>query len=178
MLLIAFTIGLLVIVAGMKLLAQTQKENLGILYKYVSWFVVIMGFLSLICVGMHCIVNHCRNAEKCRMENRYGMDDGGYYNMHGCNDMMRCNHRMGGGNCMMMHGGCDGGMGNGSCDNMCNGGGCKDGQSCGSMGPNCRMNDGGNCNSMDCGNCPMKGGECPMTKNCPKCHKKDSLEKK
>lgn len=56
MLLIATSLSLLAIVAGMFLLAQTKKENLGNLFKYVSYFVVITGFLSLICIGTRCVM--------------------------------------------------------------------------------------------------------------------------
>ena len=153
MLLIAFTLALLVIVAGMKLMAQAQKESLGNLYKYVSWFVVVMGFLCLLCVGMHCAMrchrNHCE-----RMENRCEMHE-----HSGCNEMMHCNHGMMGG-CMMHNGGCnemmEGGncnMGNGNCNHM--GGDCKE-----KMESNCEMGD---------------GGSCPMMKDGKHCEEKDTV---
>jgi hypothetical protein len=48
MLLIATALALLVIYAGMKLMALTTKETLGTAYKVVSWFIVIMGFLLML----------------------------------------------------------------------------------------------------------------------------------
>jgi hypothetical protein len=46
--LIAFALALLVIAAGMKLLIHTKKELLGNFYKFVSWFVIAMGFLMFV----------------------------------------------------------------------------------------------------------------------------------
>lgn len=149
MLLIACTLALLVIVAGMKLMAQTQKDNLGNLYKYVSWFVVVMGFLCLLCVGMHCAMRCCHKHERmnrhCEMYMHEGCDGG----------MMNCNRGMMGG--CMMHQGCDEMMGNSNC-NMSG--------SCNNMG-NCKE-DMGSCNMGD-------GGTCPMMKDGKHCEEKDSV---
>jgi len=153
MLLIAFALALLVIVAGMKLLAQTQRESLGNLYKYVSWFVVVMGFLCLICVGMHCAMR-CHMRHMHRMDNRCEM-----YGHEGCGEMMHCNRGMTGG-CMMHQGGCDEMMNNGNC-NM--GGG-----SCNHMSGNCTEDMGSNCNMGD-------GGSCPMMKEGKHCEEKDTV---
>ena len=46
MILIAASFSLLVIVAGMFLLAKTQKDNLSNFFRYVAWFVIIVGFLN------------------------------------------------------------------------------------------------------------------------------------
>ena len=111
MLLIACALSLLAIAAGMMLLAQTKKENLGNLFKYVSWFIVIMGFLCIICIG-------CRSAMRCMMR--------GERSCHSRMLMMRgdgdgCYMGRGMGECGGM--GCQGGMMNG-CGMMMHGGGC------------------------------------------------------
>ena len=64
MLLIACSLALLVMYAGVKLLAQIQKESLGHLYKYFSWFIIIMGFLMLMCIGCFAIMRCCRFPEQ------------------------------------------------------------------------------------------------------------------
>jgi hypothetical protein len=107
MLLIASPLALLVIYAGMKLLAQTKKEALGNLHKYVSWFLVIMGFLLLFGISCACIVRCCHQGER-MMEQKCKMMEERNFN-GGC--------QMGGQMpCMMMYGhgrmmeGCCGGM--------------------------------------------------------------------
>lgn len=157
MLLCAFALSLLAIVAGMMLLAQTKKDNLGNLYKYVSWFVIIMAFLSILCIG-------AQSAMKCHRGERYMMrkecrmmdDDGCMMGHMGCQGMMGCQRGMMGG-CGMMHNGCCGGMMNGCSGNMgCNHdmGQCHEGM--------------GQCNG-DMGQCHEgkdddDGGSCPMMK--------------
>ena len=59
MLLIATSLSLIAIVAGMFLLAQTKKDNLGNLFKYVSYFVVVVGFLCLVCISTRCMMRGC-----------------------------------------------------------------------------------------------------------------------
>lgn len=68
---------LLVIIAGMFLLAKTQKENLSNLFKYVSYFVILVGFLNLFGGGAlfmakkcmkHCMnqsQGHCGKKDDC-----------------------------------------------------------------------------------------------------------------
>ncbi len=63
MILIAFTLSLLAIVAGMFLLAKTKSETLGKFFKFVSWFVIIMGFLCIVCLSMRCM-KHCCSREE------------------------------------------------------------------------------------------------------------------
>ncbi|HTA83979.1 MAG TPA: hypothetical protein VK783_13635 [Bacteroidia bacterium] len=157
MCIIAFTLGLLVIVAGMKLLAQTQKDNLSNLFKYVSWFVIVMGFLSLIGTGLHCAMNCCHRHEHRMMMRECRMMDNDCDEMQGCGNMMHCQHGMGmmrgDGGCMMHSGNC--GMG-GSCnmgnDNCNMGGGCcKEG-----MGSECHEGMSSSCPMMGGGHCDMK----------------------
>ena len=158
MIIVACTLlALLVIVAGMKLLAQTSKDNLGNLYKYVSWFVIVMGFLCLLCTGMHCAMKCCHRGHE-RMEERCMMMHGGCDEMRGgCNDMMY--HHGGMGGCMMHHECCNEMMSNGCSENM--GGSCKEGSECHEgMGSDCKMGD---------------GGSCPMMKGGGHCEEKDSV---
>ena len=76
MILIATSLSLLAIVAGMHLLAKTKKEDLGKFFKYVSYFVIVVGFLSIACIGargiMHCRYGrgHCGMQQGCE-----GMED-------------------------------------------------------------------------------------------------------
>lgn len=167
MLLIACALSLLAIAAGMMLLAQTKKENLGNLFKYVSWFIVIMGFLCIVCIGCRSAMRCCMRAQNCRNMKVMMMrdDDGnGCYMERGMREHggMGCERGMMGGCGMMMGGGCyrmgsccggereecENGMG--SChENM---GECKDGM--------------GGCTDGDSkcteGMSDAKGGSCPM----------------
>lgn len=59
MILIAASMSLLVIIAGMFLLAKTQKENLSNMFKYVSYFVIIVGFLNLFGGGAFFMAKKC-----------------------------------------------------------------------------------------------------------------------
>jgi hypothetical protein len=52
MLLIAVSLALLVVYAGVKLLIQAKKEILGNGYRFVAWLFIIAGFLTLACTGM------------------------------------------------------------------------------------------------------------------------------
>jgi hypothetical protein len=158
MIIVACTLlALLVIVSGMKLLAQTHKDNLGNVYKYVSWIVMIIGFLCLMCCGMHCAMKCCHHGDRCKMENRCDMDDddGGCYMMHH-------HHGMGGG--CMMHRGCCDGMGGGCCNDM--GGNCKEGSECHDGDSKCNMNmgDGGSCPMMKDGHCAKGDSACTNMK--------------
>jgi energy-coupling factor transporter transmembrane protein EcfT len=72
MILIVSSFSLLVIVAGMFLLAKTQKDNLSNFFKYVSYFVIIVGFLNLFAGGVHMILGHFY--KQCAME--YEMQHG------------------------------------------------------------------------------------------------------
>lgn len=80
--LIGVSLTLIAIVAGMLLLAKTLKDNLGNVYKAVSYFVIVtafLGFLAGVCCGL-CQFGHCGK--------------GGYGKMEKC-------QMMGGGGCMM-----------------------------------------------------------------------------
>lgn len=140
MILISLPIALIAIIFGAKLLAQSQKENLGGLYKFLSWFVIVVGILIVLCDFTHGCMRMCHRAG----------NDGMMYNhcmmMDRCDDgmMMSCPpmwmmHRRGSMNCCNGMMNCNDG---GSCDGMMN---CKDGSK------NSSCSDGG-----------MSGSSCPM----------------
>ena len=96
------SLALLAIVAGMYLLAKTKKEELGKLFKWVSYIVVICGFLCLACLlGQGIVHLSCRTGicgpERCH---GMGMMPGGPH----------CGMGMEGGMCAPMGGGCMKGM--------------------------------------------------------------------
>jgi hypothetical protein len=126
MILISFSIALIAIVFGAKLLAQSQKDNLGALYKYLSWFIIAMGFCVLMCDGARGLLKIAHRGEMRRemMMNRGddgGMGMGGGWMRHHRGDMNCCN------NC------CDG-MNDGSCNGNMS---CPDGGK--GMPANCPM---------------------------------------
>ncbi len=57
MLLVAASLSLLVIYSGLKLYAKSNTQNLGNLFKYFSYFIVLMGFVILFCVGAKGIIH-------------------------------------------------------------------------------------------------------------------------
>jgi len=72
MLLIACSLALLVMYAGVKLMAQIQKESLGKMYCYFSWFMIISGFLMIMCIGCFAVIRCCHYPEQ-MMEKKYKM---------------------------------------------------------------------------------------------------------
>ncbi len=80
MLLIACSLALLVMYAGVKLLAQIQKESLGKLYCYFSWFMIVSGFLMLLCIGCFAVIRCCHYPER-MMEEKYKMMNHSYMMM-------------------------------------------------------------------------------------------------
>lgn len=97
-------LALLVIVAGMFLLATTQKDNLGGFFKAVAYSVLVLGFITFIAsvgcalCGGACGPKDCDRPMNCSMQ------------QSSCMQMDRNN--CGGGGMMMMGGSCcrDGGM--------------------------------------------------------------------
>jgi hypothetical protein len=118
MLLIASSVTLLAIFAGVKLLIQTQKENLSTLYKCVSWFIIIMGFLILTCVMCQSVIRYHRMGEA-RMENKIRM-------MGSCHDNNMSTMRGGHSGYCMMGCGPQRKMMEGCCSKMMMGTGCCD----------------------------------------------------
>jgi hypothetical protein len=59
-LLIAGSLALLVVYAGVKLHIQTKKETLGNPYRCAAWFFIVSGFLILACSGACCIAKCCK----------------------------------------------------------------------------------------------------------------------
>jgi len=168
MLLIACSLALLVIYAGMKLLAQTNKETLSNLFKYVSWFLVIMGFFMLLCIAAFGVMRCCHKGQRMMdMESKFRMME----EKHHGNACMMKDHM---GSSMMMHdcqrkmGGCCGGMMNGGCSGGEMEGGCGE-----HKGYHEKMD--GECNRMKEG-CDENSELC-HTKKGDIC-KKDSVKKK
>lgn len=97
MILISISFSLLALVAGMILLNKTKKEGLGKFYNFISWLVIIVSLLTLLCSltrgVLHMSYRHHmdRSMEMCRP----GMMGGSDY----CKPIR--SHRMG-----MMRGGC------------------------------------------------------------------------
>ena len=80
MILISLALMLLAVAAGMFLLAQTKKENLGNFFKYVAWIIIIAGFLGVACSVTRSV---------CRMSGcSYGNKDCGSIKMN-CGPMMQ-----------------------------------------------------------------------------------------
>ncbi len=145
MILTSFAVALIAIVFGAQLLAQSQKENLNALYKYLAWFVIAMGFCVLLCDGVHGLLRMCHRGQDGMMR-REMMIDKRMGGPMGCQMMMHCNDgNMSCGNdpcCKMMMNQCNGNS-NGCSDGMMN---CPDGSnsSCkGGMPADCPMMGGG-----------------------------------
>lgn len=112
--LLGISMTLIAIVAGMLLLAKTQKDNLGSIYKAVSYFVIItafLGFLGGLCGGL------------CHLASGKGIHGGAE-------------------KCQMMGGGCMGGScmsgGGGHCKMMGGGMGCEKEMGCGKGKKKCK----------------------------------------
>jgi hypothetical protein len=143
MILTSFAVALIAIVFGAQLLAQSQKENLNALYKYLAWFIIVMGFCVLLCDGVHGLFSMCHRGQGGMMR-REMMIDKKMGGPMGCQMMMHCND--GNMNCMGNNNCCGGQM------NCCNTNNCSDGMM------NCP--DGGNssCKGSMPADCPMMGG--------------------
>jgi hypothetical protein len=136
MILISFSIALIAIVFGAKFLSQSQKENLGALYKYLAWFVIAMGFCVLLCDGARGLLRCCnrmQNGGMMRKEMMMNRGMGGPMGMRMMGRGMNC-----GNNC------CGGMMNCGDNSNCCDGGNmdCHDGgmnSSSKGMSPSCPM---------------------------------------
>jgi hypothetical protein len=74
MLLIAASLALLVMYAGVKLLIQIQKEIPGNLFRFAAWFFIIAGFLVLALTGACCIAMCCKYGSH-MMYNKMMKDD-------------------------------------------------------------------------------------------------------
>jgi hypothetical protein len=101
---IAFT--LLAAVSGMYLLAKTKAESLGKFFKFISWAVIIIAGLSLVCqIGraacrMLCCHERCVFSDNCMPG--MTMEKVHMNGMNGCNEMTSC--RTGGEECCGKHG--------------------------------------------------------------------------
>jgi len=78
--LIAASLALLVIYAGVKLLIQIKKEILGSSFRRAAWFFIIAGSLILICTGARCIYMGSKyRAHMMHMENKTMYNDENHY---------------------------------------------------------------------------------------------------
>jgi predicted membrane protein len=97
MLLIAASLALLVVHAGVKLLIQAKRETLGNLYRCAAWFFIISGFLTLLIAIICCIamffVHGAQMMMKMHKENKM-MFDQDHMGMHhkGNMKMMKFHH--------------------------------------------------------------------------------------
>ena len=74
---ISFALLLVALAAGMFLLAKTNKDNLGNLFRFVSWFIIVSTFLGIIGCGMCCMLRMCCHSNMDRntmMYDRCGMN--------------------------------------------------------------------------------------------------------
>jgi hypothetical protein len=92
MLLIAASLALLVMYAGVKLLIQIQKEILGNPFRFAAWFFIIAGFLVLALTGACCIAMCCKYGSHMMHKNKMMEDD--YLEGHhmGYKKMMKCHY--------------------------------------------------------------------------------------
>jgi hypothetical protein len=103
MILASIALSLLALVAGMYLLDKTKKEGLGKFYNFISWVVIVISILILLCGLTRGLMRmkHGGNYGYGRMEMcRPGMMDDCCMPMRGhCGKMMReecCDEMMGG----------------------------------------------------------------------------------
>ena len=66
MILIPASLTLISLTAGMFLLAKINKDNLGIFFKVIAYFIIVASFLNLACCALHCAMQLCN--EKFRHE--------------------------------------------------------------------------------------------------------------
>ncbi len=62
---IAIALLLLALSAGMFLFYKTQKESLGMLFKIVSWFIIVIAIGSLVCCSVRCVFMGCNKGDSC-----------------------------------------------------------------------------------------------------------------
>ncbi|MGZ3901314.1 MAG: hypothetical protein ACXVNM_00805 [Bacteroidia bacterium] len=123
MLLIASSLALLVVYAGVKLLIQSKKEALVNQFRYAAWFFIVAGFLILACTGAFCIAMCCSYGAK-MMHGQHSMmgSEGHCMKEHQgeYKKMMKYHHQYEGGGCMINRNCCDSQMEK-CCDksNMC-----------------------------------------------------------
>jgi hypothetical protein len=123
---ISIALLLLVIAAGMHLLAKTNKEALGSFFRFVSWMLIVSGFLAIALCTLMCICRMCMHHGMMKRQHMMMMNacmNGG------CNEeMMEGGNRQiiikkfgGDGECPMMQGSCEGGHceKGGECERNC-----------------------------------------------------------
>ena len=77
MILISIALSLLALVAGMYLLDKTKKEGLGKFFSFISWLVIVVAILTLLCSLARGGMKMRRHHMEERMECHRGMMGGG-----------------------------------------------------------------------------------------------------
>jgi hypothetical protein len=97
--LISVGVTLLALTGGTFLLAKINKDNLGIMYKLVAWFVILASVISLACSALHCVMKFygkdihyemMKEKHEKKMHKKF-MKEGmchQYGNMHACGNGM------------------------------------------------------------------------------------------
>ncbi len=92
----AASLSLLVIVAGMFLLAKTQKENLSNMFKYVSYFVILSGFVILFGGGIFAVAKKCMRHMKNSQSHCEGKNEcSSHHSQKSCSKMESCEEGQG-----------------------------------------------------------------------------------
>ncbi len=93
MMYLGICITLLVMIAAMHLLAKAKKENLGSLFTWITYGIIIVAILILLCQVARGVKRMCSPREK----GMHGMMMGHHMMMRGmCNEEMECCEEMGG----------------------------------------------------------------------------------
>jgi hypothetical protein len=97
---------LIALAGGLFLLAKTMKDNLGLLYKILAWFIIVACFLNFISMSVFCAARfwskHYMMNKEMMMHERFMMKDG-MERHHGFDGMMMYHH---GDGMMEEHDGC------------------------------------------------------------------------
>jgi hypothetical protein len=73
---------LLSLTGGMFLLAKTKKDVLGTFFNVVSWFIIVVSLLAMICCGIRCVAGkYCDNRAQCGSHEMMGKGGDGYGGM-------------------------------------------------------------------------------------------------
>jgi len=56
---------LLSLTAGMFLLAKTNKDNLSAFFKVISWAVIVISMLGIVCCSICCVMGRCHQDNGC-----------------------------------------------------------------------------------------------------------------
>jgi len=94
--LIAISVSLLVIAGGMLLLAKTQKEQLGKLFSFVSYTIVIVGIITLLfafCGGLCKVMCSSSCKSSCQQAYCGASSSGCSYSKQSCSKYQTCSKK-------------------------------------------------------------------------------------